>query len=266
LGPPKATLFRSVFILKFDFDFSSFYYSIQGRKHLKKTILKEGIMKCLSARGEQKALLKQLFLLGWMQFGSFRLKLHEGNPDTPVSPFKFNLRLIENGGPLMQDAVRAIALQMSKLIKEKELKFDVVAGVPQAGEPFAKEVSRLSKKPLVKLEKIVSANRREVVFRGGEGGGRSVLLIDDVITFADSKKEAIEALNKAGFIVPHLVVFVDRQQGGAELLKGKTNCKVYSVFLLDTILRTYRSIGKITQETYDELSLYVEKNKASAGS
>jgi uridine monophosphate synthetase len=47
------------------------------------------------------------------------------------------------------------------------------------------------------------------------------VLIDDIITDGASKLEAIAPLEEAGLVVKDLVILVDREQGGRELLAAR---------------------------------------------
>jgi len=69
-----------------------------------------------------------------------------------------------------------------------------------------------------KEEKSYGTKRRiEGVFKPGD----RVVLIDDIITDGGSKFEAIEVLEEAGLVVKDLVILIDREQGGRELLASK---------------------------------------------
>ena len=46
-----------------------------------------------------------LFDLGVIKFGAFRLKLHEKNPDAPLSPIYVNLRLLRSYPDAMKGVV-----------------------------------------------------------------------------------------------------------------------------------------------------------------
>lgn len=49
----------------------------------------------------------KLFDIGAVQFGEFKLKLHEKNPDAPLSPIFFNFRTPDNPkpGPLTDEVL-----------------------------------------------------------------------------------------------------------------------------------------------------------------
>ena len=212
----------------------------------------------------KKKLIDELLGLGIFEIGEFELKHHEKKPTVLKSPFKINLRTGEQGGPLIPDAIKAIAAEMFELIKKKRLKFDLVVGVPRAGEPFAKIISQLSNKPLLKLKKEVLGNKRRItnVCEGEFSPGQIVLVIDDVITWGDSKREAIVALEKVGLRVSDLIVGVDRMQGGIEELE-KSGWQVHYIFSLIIILSRCFAIGRISQQKYDEILAYIETSKVA---
>src|SRR4030095_6516466 len=61
--------------------------------------------------------------------------------------------------------------------------------------------------------------RRRV--EGAFAPGEHVVVIDDIITDGASKFEAIESLEEAGLVVRDLVILIDREQGGRELLAAR---------------------------------------------
>ncbi len=210
----------------------------------------------------REILIKDLVRLVIFETGEFKLKHHEIGPTIAKSPFKINLRTRENRGPLIPDAVRAIGEEIFNHIKEKKIKFDLVAGVPQTGESFAKIVSELSGKPLLKLKKEVIGDKRKItdIAEGKFSPGQTVLLIDDVITFGYSLEEAILVLKKAELKASNAVVFIDRCQGGRERI-ANIGCNVYYVFGIIYILYICQSIGRITYQQNDEITRYINSNK-----
>src|SRR5260370_23329243 len=96
-----------------------------------------------------------------------------------------------------------------------------IAGIPYAGLPLAVSASLAGHLTLIsprKEEKSYGTKRRiEGVFAPGD----RVVLIDDIITGGASKFEAIEPLEEAGLVVKDLVILIDREQGGRELLASK---------------------------------------------
>jgi uridine monophosphate synthetase len=96
-----------------------------------------------------------------------------------------------------------------------------VGGIPYAGLPLAVAASLAGRVPLIyprREEKGYGTRKRiEGQFKPGE----RVVLIDDIITDGASKLEAIAPLEEAGLVVRDLVILVDREQGGRELLAAR---------------------------------------------
>ena len=138
----------------------------------------------------------------------------------------------------------------------------MVAGIPRAGEPLAEVVSRLSRRPLIKLGKKIEGDTRKIdsIVSGEYRPGQLVLLVDDLITQADTKKEAIGVCENGKLVVAGVVVLVDREQGGSEDL-GKAGYTLYAAFLLSILLGYYVQVGKINQAKRDEVMSYIAANR-----
>ncbi|HUW72187.1 MAG TPA: phosphoribosyltransferase family protein [Candidatus Humimicrobiaceae bacterium] len=203
-----------------------------------------------------------IFHIGAVKFGAFKLKLHEKNPEAPLSPIYLTLRVPENKGPLSSENVEMIGQVLYDLVQRKKILFDVVAGIPRAGEPFAKMIARLSGRPLIKLGKKEEGGARKIdsVVSGGYQSGQLVLLVDDLITQADTKKEAIAVCEEAGLTVAAIVVLVDREQGGSEELR-KAGYSLYAVFPLFELLDYYVEAKLLAPEKRDEVKEYVAINR-----
>lgn len=203
-----------------------------------------------------------IFHVGAIKFGAFKLKLHEKKPEAPLSPIYVTLRTPENGGPLTLGNVEMIGQTLYDLVQRDKLLFDVVAGIPRAGEPFAAVISRLSGRPLLRLGKKVEESSRKIdsIIGGEYQSGQLVLLVDDLITQADTKKEAIAVCEKAELVVAGLVVLVDREQGGSEELR-KAGYSLYVVFPLSELLDYYVETNLLTSEKRDEVMEYIAANK-----
>jgi uridine monophosphate synthetase len=210
----------------------------------------------------------RLFEVGAVQFGAFRLKLHETQPDAPLSPIYLNLRTSDNPkpGPLTEELVAEIgSLFYEQLSEIRDLEFRYVAGLPRAGDPLADEFMEYADNwgtvTRLRLEKEeTSAGRRiaRLIDEPEEPG--KVLIVDDLITQADTKIEAIEVLKAAGVVVSDLVVLVDREQGGAAHLRLVEGVRVISAFRLSELLDHYVASGKIGQAKADEVKEYQAAN------
>lgn len=199
-------------------------------------------------------LLLELFDIGAVSFdGPFKFKIHEKYPDFPLSPNKIVLRTPENGGRLTPDLVAQIGHELWKKLLFAGLKFDLVAGLPRAGEPLTEVVARFAGRPLVKLLKKEKNGRRCIhsVAEGNYHPGQKIVLVDDVITQAKTKEEAIRACEAAGLIVLAILVFIDRGEGGSDYLQS-LGYRIISVCVLSQLIDFYFHERRISRGKADE--------------
>lgn len=189
----------------------------------------------------------------------FVLKLHEKNPDAPLSPIYLNLRTPTNPkpGPLTPETIKLGGYCMYTLARLHHVEYDAVIGVPRAGDPYAESFAEQAQVPCYFLDKDESSERRRVVLRGGlPSSVKRALLVDDLITEADSKIEAVEAI-RDDTTVHDVVVSVDREQGGGAQLR-KVGCSLHANFTLSELLQTYVALGMIKRELQVEILNYLK--------
>ncbi|MFH1582504.1 MAG: hypothetical protein ABIA08_01980 [bacterium] len=214
----------------------------------------------------QTDLLSDLCRLGIVEVGEFTLKHHEVDINALKSPFKINLK-IRDKGPLIPDAVRAIAAELYALLQSvelvKKIRIDRIVGVPSGGDPFAKELAILTRKPLLTLERkiIAGTSRMSCISKGDFNPGEHILLIEDVLTRGYSGAEAIVMLQKAGLVVPIVFAGVDRNQGGARYLNNHFNCGVRSVFSIFSVFERLFATGLMSQEEIEKNIEYINTQK-----
>ena len=79
--------------------------------------------------------------------------------------------------------------------------------------------------------------------------GAMVLLIDDVLARGDSKLETLENLKKEGAMVLNIVVLMDYEIGGKEILE-QNGYQVHSSFTAKQLLHYLYLAGKISIHKY----------------
>lgn len=196
----------------------------------------------------------------------FKMKLHEENPAAALSPYYLNLRTPNNPkpGPLTPEIMKDIGRILYGKTLGRGFDFDCVAGVPRAGDPFARSFANAHREktkrklPVAKLGKRELKGKRQVTAITNETPGLNgiALVIDDLITKAHSKLEAIGVIESAGLAVDDVLVLVDRQEGGGAELE-KRGYLLHSVFNFPWLLEFYLQEKKITQATYDEIEKYL---------
>jgi len=192
----------------------------------------------------QEALSSWLFEVGAIKFGNFRLKLHDKNPEAPLSPVYIDLRILRRFPEAKAAAVRVY----EELVKP--LNFDLLADVPTAVTPLVSSLSdrlgvgmvtpRIDAKPHgneTKVDGLLEADK-----------GKTAVVIDDLVTRADSKLEAISVLKENGVNVKDVVVLIDREQGGRWQLAAE-GYALHSALTMNQLLEYYKRVGKISQNT-----------------
>ena len=206
--------------------------------------------------GLKKRLHAVLFDLQKIKFGAFKLKLHEKNPDAPLSPIYLNIRdLTEHLYALIGDLLHDL------VVEERLDNVDYVIGIPKAGEPIGRALAKAIGKPLLRIEKIeadgggrISSNILDPFEKGS-----SVLLVDDLVTKANTKREAIESVEANGLKVKATLVLYDREQGGLAELNAEGQ-KTIAVSRLSEALEFFVKRKNITSEKMKEVMDYIAAN------
>lgn len=197
-----------------------------------------------------------------VQFGSFQLK----NPDLSPSPIYFNLRIPKDGGWLTQCTIDMVAIDLF-LALDNTPRDGLIAGIPKAGVPIAAAYYNFMNRvrvpnrflKLANFEKKENNGERRIAVFCSSVHGR-VLVIDDVISSADTMLEAAKAVEEAGCTVSAFAVYIDREQGGKERLEAR-GYKIVSVYKISELLEFYMNLDLITQEKYNEVMRYIERTK-----
>lgn len=185
--------------------------------------------------------------------GEFALKIHDKKPDAPLSPFYINLR------NLPEELLTLVAKTIDEVTPKEGI--DFCTGIPRAGIPLALEYSKVSGIPyLDTMEKIgLPGTTREIVGKKEvDGKGKRLIIVDDLVTHAGTKLEAIKAAEGLGFTVVGVALLFDREQGGADELK-KMGYQVYSALKLSDTLNYYLEKEKISQDQYNGIQNYLHQ-------
>lgn len=180
---------------------------------------------------------------------------HEKDPKAPLSPIIINLRNLPNN----------LVFKIASVLAEVKLKQkpEFCTGIPNAAIPFAKEFSKISKIPYVEIfEKDDNPGSPRILpaKNAPRGNGKTLLIVDDVITKGASKFRSFKVAEELGYRVLGLIVLVDRGEGGKETIE-KADYQFYAPFQLSTLLKYYLSKGTIDQKRYNEAMEYIEISK-----
>lgn len=194
----------------------------------------------------QEKLILDLFDSGMVKFGSFRFVLHEKHPDAPLAPFYIDLRMVRRFPRIRKKVVEVYG----DLIKN--LKYDLLADVPTSATPMVAILSDKLGVPQITPRSDAKTHGGGAKIDGllNEDKGKTAVLIDDLITKADSKFEAIKVLKDFGVKVKDVVVLIDREQGGKKEL-AKKGYKLYYAFTLSQMMDLFRKKGRLSKKEYE---------------
>ncbi|MDI6592056.1 MAG: hypothetical protein QME61_03960 [Patescibacteria group bacterium] len=195
-----------------------------------------------------KNLALKLFDIGAIKFGSFKWKLHEKFPQAPLSPIYINLRILRSYPKIIGEVVDVF----DELIKQKNLKFDLLSDIPYASTPIVSILMFKIGVPMITPRKEEKARGIPTKIEGVFKPGQTVLLIDDVLSFADSKLEIVHLYREKKLILKDILVLVAYDLGGKERLK-KENLQIHSVYEINDFLSIYLKAGKISEEKFKEI-------------
>jgi orotate phosphoribosyltransferase len=199
---------------------------------------------------KQRAFADALLAIGAVKFGAFRLKLHETQPDAPLSPIYVDLRVLQS----YPDAMDAAVATLGELIDSHHLTFTRYAGIPMAATPLVAVLSHETRVPMITPREAKTHGTADTI-NGAFTPGETVLAIDDVISSGDSKVEAIHVLEANGLIVRDVAVLVDREQGGAAQL-AEAGYTLHAAVRLSQLLDYWRDSGGLDPAMYAKVQAY----------
>lgn len=196
----------------------------------------------------QQTLSGRLLDIGAIKFGDFRLKLHESKPEAPLSPIYIDLRMLRR----FPDAKTAAVDVYEELIRP--LRFDLLADIPTAATPLVSSLSdRLGIGMITpRTDSKTHGTGAKIDGMLATDAGKKAILIDDLVTRADSKLEAAAILKRHIIDVKDIVVLIDREQGGKEQL-AREGFELHRAFTMTQMLDFYVKIGRLTKSDYSDI-------------
>jgi orotate phosphoribosyltransferase len=172
------------------------------------------------------------------------------------SPYYIDLRVI----PSFPDAFREICdFYSQQITTEIDTKnFERIAGVPIAGIPFASQIAYNLKKPFLYVRKDIKQHGRERRVEGILISGEKVLLVDDLLTTGLTLKNAVDAVRAEGGVVSDVVVFLDREEGGKQLLESD-GVKVHALLNISDVANALFETGAIDKESLKTILKQIKK-------
>ncbi len=194
-----------------------------------------------------------LYLSGCLKFGSFKIK------SGAMSPYYIDLaRLLSSPSQLIV-IVEAVSKQIRQIMVSD--KIDKLASIELKGALIVPSIAARVNLPCIivrKEEKVYGATGR--IAGADVVRGDNILFFDDVISEGLSKVEGIKPLQELGGNVKHLLVVVNREQGGKEKLE-KLGFKVHALAKVSEIAESLYLTKHISKKQADEVLDFVANFK-----
>lgn len=196
----------------------------------------------------KEQLINKLFEINAVKFGEFKLK------SGIMSPIYIDLRTIVSYPEVLQ----AVANAMWE--KVKDLKFDLLCGVPYTALPIATAISLTHNIPMIMRRKEVKDYGTKKAIEGTFSSGQTVLVVEDLVTSGSSVFETIEPLEIEGLKTTDVVVMLDREQGGKKHIseKGKN---LHAVVTISEMIEILQKENKIDEATAQKVKEFIKNNQ-----
>jgi uridine monophosphate synthetase len=137
------------------------------------------------------------------------------------------------------------------------LRYDIFAEIPTAVTPIVAALAYKTRTPMITPRSVVKSHGVVSKIEGLYKSGQIALVLDDLITQADSKLEAINILKVNGLVIKDIVVLLDREQGGAKRL-AEEGYNLKTALKLTPLLDFYLQEGKIDRHQFDKTISYLK--------
>ncbi len=193
-----------------------------------------------------------LFNSGCLKFGTFRIK------SGALSPYYIDLaRLLASPEDLC--SIVGIATKEIERIMITD-KVDKLASIELKGALILPSIACSVGLPCIVVRKEEKAYGVTGRIAGAEIiKGESMLFFDDVVSEGLSKLEGIRPLEELGAKVKHVMVVVNREQGGKENLE-KLGYKVHALAKISELVNCLLQNKHITEGQANAVLNYVKKN------
>lgn len=193
-------------------------------------------------------LIIKLYEIGAVKFGEFKLK------SGIMSPIYIDLRVIVSYPKVLKMVAAAI------WEKVKDLKFDLLCGVPYTALPIATVLSVEQNIPMIMRRKEVKDYGTRKAIEGVFQAGQLCLVVEDLVTSGSSVFETIEPLEREGLKVADIIVLVDREQGGKKHLQEK-GYNLRAVMTISEMLDVLQNEGVLSSEIVFKVKEFIKQNQ-----
>lgn len=199
-----------------------------------------------------KSFAVDLFTINAIKFGEFKTKVGL------MTPVYCDLRVIVSH-PKVMDTLSTLLVEYIKNLES----FDLICGVPYTALPIATTVSVKTDVPMVMRRKEAKDYGTRKLIEGTYSEGNSCLIIEDVVTSGSSILETVKDLNDAGIKCRDAVVLLNREQGGANILKER-GITMHALLSMTQLMLYLKEANCIDDSIVNKISNYLQNSQVDA--
>jgi orotate phosphoribosyltransferase len=192
-----------------------------------------------------------LFRSGCLKFGSFKIK------SGALSPYYIDLACLLSSPVELCNVADAAACEIRNIMAVDRI--DKLASIELKGALILPSISCRVNLPCAVVRKEEKSYGVTGRIAGAEvAKGDHVLFFDDVVSEGLSKLEGMKPLEELGAKVKHLLVVVNREQGGKENLE-KLGYKVHALAKISELVNRLLESKDISEEQANAVLDYIKK-------
>ena len=202
-------------------------------------------------------------------------KHNEQIAGAPRSPIKLNLCTPElrAAGRLTEADMQLIAECMADYLQVQNLRPPAIAGIPRVGEKLAVLLQQVLQKqnidvPLIRATKIDNADgtrRIGPVTPNPDYLSGPLWLIDDLVNWGYSKREAVARFTEAGYRVTDSLVAIDYAVGAGALLHGM-GIRLHTLATLEQLLERATEEHSLDADIIAKTRAYLQASRTANAS
>ena len=192
-----------------------------------------------------------LYNASCLRFGLFRIK------SGALSPYYIDLARLLSSPKDLDNIVQVAAERIEEIMSTERI--DKIASIALKGALICPSIATLVNLPCI----IVRKKDKKYGAKGRIVGAEvikcdNIIFFDDVVSEGLSKIEGIKPLEKKGAHIKHLLVVVDREQGGKNTLEER-GYVVHSLAKISEIIKVLAETKKISKSHSTAVLKYINK-------
>jgi len=193
-----------------------------------------------------------LYRSGCLKFGNFRIK------SGAASPYYIDLACLLSSPKELCNVAEVVADEIRLLMVIERV--DKLASIELKGALILPSIGCLVNLPCIVVRKEEKAYGVVGRVAGAEViKGDRILFFDDVVSEGLSKVEGIKPLEELGAKIEHLIVIVDREQGGKENLE-KLGYRVHALSKISDLVNNLVESKHISKQQAESVLNYSKKS------